>query len=127
MFFELLRRNVVLKIENQVGLWHLPVTNFFTAQISSAHDAKLADMNSLQLTYKLARRIAIAIVGTTVLLVGVVMIVIPGPAIVVIPLGLAILGIEFAWARMWLRKIRKTISSRNQKDHGERAEEYRQR
>lgn len=84
-------------------------------------------MNSLQLTYKLARRIAIAVVGTTVLLVGIVMIVIPGPAIVVIPLGLAILGLEFAWARLWLRKIRETISARSLKDHGDRAEEYRQR
>jgi hypothetical protein len=39
------------------------------------------------------------------------MIVAPGPAIVVIPMGLAILGIEFAWARLWLRKLRKMISN----------------
>ena len=34
------------------------------------------------------------------------MIVLPGPAFVVIPLGLAILGLEFAWARVWLRKVK---------------------
>lgn len=39
------------------------------------------------------------------------MIVAPGPAIIVIPLGLAILGIEFAWARLWLRKLRRMISN----------------
>jgi len=35
------------------------------------------------------------------------MIVLPGPAIVVIPLGLGILGLEFAWARIWLKKVRE--------------------
>ena len=58
-------------------------------------------------TYRWARRIAVAVVGGTVLLVGVALIVLPGPAFVVIPLGLAILGLEFAWARRWLRKVKK--------------------
>jgi tellurite resistance protein TerC len=57
-------------------------------------------------TYKTARRIVVAIVGGTVLLAGVAMIVLPGPATVVIPAGLAILAIEFAWARRWLRRIK---------------------
>jgi tellurite resistance protein TerC len=59
------------------------------------------------LTYRTARRIVIAIVGGTVLLIGLVMIVTPGPAILVIPAGLAILGLEFAWARRWLRRVRE--------------------
>ena len=58
------------------------------------------------LTYVWARRIAISIVGGTVLLIGVAMLVLPGPGLVVIPLGLAILGLEFAWARAWLRKVK---------------------
>ncbi|MEJ2602891.1 MAG: PGPGW domain-containing protein [Gammaproteobacteria bacterium] len=61
-------------------------------------------------TYKAAKRIVIFVVGTTVVLTGVVMLVTPGPALVVIPLGLAILSIEFAWARRWLRQIRERIS-----------------
>ena len=48
------------------------------------------------LTYKWARRIAISLIGGTVILIGVAMIVLPGPALVVIPLGLGILGLEFA-------------------------------
>jgi tellurite resistance protein TerC len=60
----------------------------------------------LHITYRWARRIAIAIVGFTVLLVGVVMIVTPGPAFVVIPVGLGILGLEFAWARRWLQRVK---------------------
>lgn len=50
------------------------------------------------------------VVGVTVAATGVVMLVTPGPAFVVIPLGLAILSIEFAWARRWLRSIRRRIS-----------------
>src|SRR3954465_7187938 len=57
-------------------------------------------------TYKLAKRIAIGIVGGSVLVVGVLMIVLPGPAFVVIPVGLGILSLEFAWARIWLKKVR---------------------
>lgn len=66
--------------------------------------------NAASITYKAARRIVIFVVGATVVLIGVVMLVTPGPAFVVIPLGLAILSIEFAWARHWLRHIRQRIS-----------------
>lgn len=57
--------------------------------------------------YRFARRIAIAIVGFTVLAVGIAMIVLPGPAFIVIPVGLGILGLEFAWARHWLKKVKE--------------------
>jgi tellurite resistance protein TerC len=53
-----------------------------------------------------ARRIVIAVVGATVLLLGIALLVLPGPAMLVIPIGLAILGVEFAWARHWLRRLR---------------------
>jgi uncharacterized protein (TIGR02611 family) len=43
-------------------------------------------------------RVGFALAGATVLLAGVVMIVTPGPAFVVIPAGLAMLAMEFAWA-----------------------------
>ncbi len=59
------------------------------------------------LTYRWARRIAVGLVGGTVLAIGIALIVLPGPALVVIPVGLAILGAEFAWARRWLRKVRE--------------------
>jgi len=60
-------------------------------------------------TYKVARRLVVAVVGATVLLIGVIMLVTPGPAIVVIPVGLAILSIEFAWARLWLKRMRQSL------------------
>jgi len=78
-------------------------------------------------TYKAARRVVIAVVGVTVLVIGVVMIVAPGPAFVLIPVGLAILSIEFAFARRWLKKLRETISRKSADDLGNRAEAHRKR
>ena len=79
------------------------------------------------LTYKAARRIVVAVVGATILLLGVVMLVTPGPGLLFIPLGLAILSIEFAWARYWLRRVRQGISNHGANHRGERAEDHRQR
>jgi uncharacterized protein (TIGR02611 family) len=62
---------------------------------------------SLVKTYKVARRIVIGIVGATVVSIGIALLVLPGPALLVIPLGLAILGIEFAWARRWLSVVKR--------------------
>ncbi len=56
--------------------------------------------------YRWAKRIAISVIGFTVLLVGVTMLVLPGPGLVVIPAGLAILGLEYAWARAWLARVK---------------------
>lgn len=55
---------------------------------------------------KFLRRIIVAIIGFTVLLVGVAMIVLPGPAFIVIPLGLAILATEFVWAEALLKRAK---------------------
>ncbi len=79
------------------------------------------------MTYKVARRIVVGVVGATILLTGLVMLVTPGPAIVVIPVGLTILSIEFAWARHWLNRIRETISQRNSAELARRADSHRQR
>ena len=83
--------------------------------------------STLHLTYKAARRIVIAVVGATVVLLGIVMIVTPGPALVVIPVGLAILAIEFTWARRWLKRLRETISNGKANNRARRAENHRNR
>ena len=43
-------------------------------------------------------RVGFAAVGFAVLLGGLALLVLPGPALVVIPIGLAMLALEFAWA-----------------------------
>lgn len=57
-------------------------------------------------TYKFAKRVAIGIVGGTVLVLGIIMMVTPGPGIAGIFAGLGILAIEFTWARLWLKKMK---------------------
>ena len=66
-------------------------------------------------TLKHIKRVVIAVVGGTVLTLGVALIVLPGPAFLVIPAGLAILAIEFAWARRWLRSARALMPHRSKK------------
>lgn len=52
------------------------------------------------------KKILILIVGGTILLIGIIMIFLPGPSFIIIPLGLGILALEFAWARRLLKKAR---------------------
>jgi hypothetical protein len=56
------------------------------------------------------RKLIIALIGGTVLLIGVALIVLPGPAFIVIPIGLAILATEFAWARRAVTKARAMVA-----------------
>lgn len=84
-------------------------------------------MDAIKISYRLAKRIVIGVIGVSILAVGVVMLVTPGPALVFIPVGLAILGLEFAWARAWLKRLREKLSIRNMRAHGDRAEDHRRR
>ena len=59
---------------------------------------------------KVVRRVIVSVLGATVVLIGIALLVLPGPAFVVIPVGLAILATEYAWARRWLRKARRIAS-----------------
>lgn len=69
-----------------------------------------------------ARRLVVLLVGLTVVAIGAAMIVLPGPAVVVIPIGLAILASEFVWARRLLDNLkergRDLIGKRQRSDGG---------
>ena len=62
------------------------------------------------ITYIGFRRLIVTLLGISVLIIGVIMIVTPGPAIIVIPAGIAILATEFIWARLLLKKVREKIT-----------------
>ena len=66
------------------------------------------------------KRLVVAVVGGTLLALGIALIVLPGPAFLVIPAGLAILAIEFAWARRWLRSARALLPRRSKHDSAPR-------
>jgi len=61
-------------------------------------------------TLRLARRIVASVIGFSVLAFGVALIVLPGPAILVIVLGLAILATEYPLARKSLLRIRTLVA-----------------
>lgn len=61
------------------------------------------------LAWRLLRKMMIAMVGSAVLAFGVALIVLPGPAFIVIPIGLAILATEFRWAKNLIRWVKTRI------------------
>ncbi len=65
-------------------------------------------------TLKRVRRVIVGIVGFTILVIGIFLLVLPGPAFLVIPLGLGILATEFVWAKKLLRKVKDKISGRSE-------------
>jgi tellurite resistance protein TerC len=65
-------------------------------------------------TFKQIKKVIIAAVGFIVLLTGIILIVLPGPASLVIPAGLAILATEFVWARNLLDKIKSKMGRSRQ-------------
>lgn len=61
------------------------------------------------LTVRTVRKIFFLLAGITVLLCGVVMLILPGPGLLVIFLGLALLAVEFVWARVWISRIKERM------------------
>jgi uncharacterized protein (TIGR02611 family) len=60
---------------------------------------------------RLLRRIAVTVAGTVILAVGVVLLVAPGPGLVVIALALAVFAIEYQWARRNLAAVQARARS----------------
>lgn len=60
---------------------------------------------------RLLRRIAVTAVGTVILVVGVILLVAPGPGLLVIAVALAVFAIEYEWARRRLAVVRKHARS----------------
>jgi hypothetical protein len=62
---------------------------------------------------KQGKRLIVAVIGFAVLAIGIAKTVLPGPAILVIPLGLSILATEFVWAKKFLEKIKARLKKRD--------------
>jgi len=67
------------------------------------------NVNFFLSTINRLKRLCKIVVGLTVLVIGVLMIVLPGPAVVVIPVGLMILATEFAWARTLVERFQERL------------------
>jgi uncharacterized protein (TIGR02611 family) len=62
-------------------------------------------------TKEQVKRFIFVIVGFTFLILGIAMILLPGPAFIMIPLGLGILATEFVWAKVFLNKIKDKFNT----------------
>jgi len=60
-------------------------------------------------TLRQVKKLVVAVVGFTMLIAGIAMIVLPGPAFIFIPAGLAILATEFLWAKKLLQKLKEKL------------------
>jgi uncharacterized protein (TIGR02611 family) len=58
-------------------------------------------------TVEQVRRVFLIIAGFTLLLAGAIMLVTPGPGMLVIFLGLGLLAAEFVWARRLMERIKR--------------------
>ncbi len=59
------------------------------------------------------RKLIVGVIGFTILFIGIILIFIPGPALIVIPIGLGILATEFLWARNLLTKFKDKFKKKN--------------
>jgi hypothetical protein len=56
------------------------------------------------------KKFIVALVGGTVLLVGIALLVLPGPGLPIVAVGIAILASEFLWARRALRNAKGAVA-----------------
>ncbi len=55
------------------------------------------------------KRYLVSLLGFMLVALGLIFIILPGPAILFLPLGLALLSLEYDWAKVWLRKCQRLI------------------
>lgn len=58
-----------------------------------------------------SKRIAISVVGGALVVAGLAMLVLPGPGILVVALGFAVLGTEYVWAATALEHTKRTAEA----------------
>ncbi|MEE4244216.1 MAG: PGPGW domain-containing protein [Kangiellaceae bacterium] len=75
---------------------------------------------------KLLKKTLVTVIGGIILLLGIVFIILPGPAVLIIPIGLALLATEYPIAKKWLRTFQQKMhASARWLDQKWRAYKYR--
>lgn len=74
----------------------------------------------IELTWKHARRTVIMVVGVIIFTIGIAALFLPFlPAVVILPLSLAVLATEFLWARRLLNRIQEKAGFRKRPNHAQ--------
>ena len=68
-------------------------------------------MDVLRFMGRSTKRVAVSLVGAALVLAGVAMLVLPGPGIIVIAIGFAVLGTEYAWAAIAFERTKKAAET----------------
>lgn len=61
------------------------------------------------------RKIGVTVVGPVIIIVGIALLVLPGPGLVTIGVGLALMGTEYHWARRLIAPIRRRLQKEKQR------------
>lgn len=69
------------------------------------------DRTLLRVGLRWLRRIIITVMGLTVLALGIIMMITPGPGMVLAVAGLALLAMEYAWAKYLLRRLKRYVDA----------------
>ena len=64
-------------------------------------------MGWLERDIRTIKKLIVLVIGLTVMIMGIMLLFLPGPGIPIIFLGIVILAAEFLWARYLLKRIRK--------------------
>jgi uncharacterized protein (TIGR02611 family) len=107
----LMRHSRSKAIENSMS-WRLEIPADLKACLDEVDSMRHDQHNWISMlveapTAHVVKRCVVAVIGGSVTLIGIALIVLPGPAFIVIPIGLAILATEFVWAKRWLQKARR--------------------
>lgn len=76
-----------------------------TAPLVSPLEDELEEIATL--TVQIVNKILIILIGSSVILIGIPLLVLPGPGILTIVLGLTILGTQFIWARKLVKRVKE--------------------
>lgn len=57
-----------------------------------------------------SKRVAVTVVGFALVALGLAMVVLPGPGILVVAIGFAVLGTEYAWAAAAFERTKRTAA-----------------
>ncbi len=85
------------------------IINLFVFAAEKVERRRILFSKDMTKNKKRIKKVFVAILGFTILLVGIALIVLPGPATLVIPAGLAVLATEFVWAENLLKKIKSKL------------------
>lgn len=99
---------------NQIASLLIIITILLIGTLASLIRGNLAIENKInhysKITVKSVKKIFFIVSGSTVISVGIIMLILPGPGVLVIIFGLTLLAVEFVWARVWISKIKNSIN-----------------